>query len=78
MKKEKCDLTCPKCHELWGKLSFQYESKVSASDVKIVAGKKKKLKNGDDLKCNLCGHPYTNWDVMLAIAGGNDGQKKVL
>jgi hypothetical protein len=50
-------------------MKYEYDSRVSASDVNVVAGKKKKFKNGDELACTLCGHPYTNFDVMLAIAG---------
>ena len=68
--KSQCDLNCPKCKKLWGKLSFQYDSHVNASNVKVLAGKKKKFKKGDDLACTLCGHSYTNYDVYLAIHEG--------
>ena len=65
--KVKCDLTCPKCKKLWGELSFRFDSHVNPSDVKVVAGKKKKFKKGDTMACTCCGHPYTNCDVFIAI-----------
>ena len=69
MGKATCKLECPKCHKVWGKMKYQFDSRVSAADIIVTAGKKKKFKNGDDLACTLCQHPYTNYDVMLAIAG---------
>ena len=68
MGKETCNLECPKCHKLWAKMKYEYDSRVSASDVKILVGKKRKFHNGESLACVLCGHTYTNHDVMLAIA----------
>lgn len=61
------DLECPKCKEVWGRMRFDFEKPVLASDVTILKGKKKKLKNGEALACTMCGHEMTNWDVILSI-----------
>ena len=71
-----CKLECPKCHEHWGNMKFQYDSLVRASDVTIVAGKKKKFKKNDDLACSLCGHRYTEWDLWLSIAPSVEAASK--
>jgi len=75
VKKSECTLTCPKCHKAWGKLNYDYDSCVVADDITITAGKKKKFKDGDELECVLCSHPYTNYDIMLNISesGGKGG-----
>jgi uncharacterized protein YbaR (Trm112 family) len=65
--KKICELECPKCHKKWAKLRYDFEKEVRASDVTVIAGAKKRLKNGDALSCSLCGHEYTNWDIILAI-----------
>lgn len=65
--KAKCDLTCPKCKKLWGQLAYEFDSFVKPSDIKVVAGKRKKFKDGEDLACTCCGHPYTNYDLFLSI-----------
>jgi len=68
--KGECDLTCPKCHKLWARMKFRYDSKVKASDVSVLhRGRKKRLRDGDELKCYECGYSYTNADVYIAIAG---------
>ena len=79
MEKAICDLTCPKCHKPWGKMAFTYASFVRSSDVKVIAGKRKKFKDGEALACTLCGYQYLNWDVMLAIAevGRGDGSTQI-
>jgi len=63
-----CELECPKCNKSWGRMKFKYGGDVKAKDVTIMAGKKRKLKDGDPLACSLCGHEYTNYDILLAIA----------
>jgi uncharacterized protein (DUF983 family) len=69
-KKANCTLECPRCKKVWGKLSYEFESYVKASDVKVIAGKHKKFRAGDSLACTCCGHEYTNYDVYLAIHAG--------
>ena len=79
MGKLTCDLTCPKCHETWGRMRWEFEKPVQSSDVTVLAGKKNgnkkrtKLKNGQPLACTMCGHPMTNWDVILAIQESGKG-----
>ena len=74
-----CFLECPACKKVWGKMKFRYESRINASDVTVTAGRKKKFKNGEDLKCSCCGYAYKMSDVFLAIAASeeNNGQTKV-
>ena len=79
MGKNTCNLECPKCRKVWATMKYEFDSRVNASDVKIIAGKKKKFKNGDALTCTLCAHEYSGYDVMLAIAGKRspDGAAKI-
>ena len=79
-RRPQCKLCCPKCHVHWGNMKFQYNSRVKASDITVIAGKHKRLKDGDALKCTSCGYCYTDWDVMLAVAesGREDGAKALL
>jgi len=63
-----CELECPKCKKAWGRMKFEYGGGVKPSDVKILSGRRKKLKEGDPLECSECGFTYTTWDVVLAIA----------
>lgn len=79
MGKVTCDLECPKCHKLWGKMKYDFDTMVRASDIRVVDGKKKKFRDGDSLECTCCGYEYNNYDVMLAIAVGGEshGQKKI-
>ena len=68
MKTAECELHCPKCKKHWADMKYNYGEAVSASDITIVLGKKKKLKDGESLACSGCSHEYTSFDVMLAIA----------
>jgi hypothetical protein len=75
--KNMCELECPHCHEAWATLKFKYGSFIKAKDVTVTKGTKKVYKNGETLQCSLCGHQYTNWDVMLAISTKYEIEKTV-
>jgi len=65
-------LVCPKCGTFWATLDTKDTPSISAKHVKIVTGRRKKLKDGDSLKCSSCSYEYTTWDIILAIANSND------
>ena len=68
-KKKTCILECPSCKRKWAELSYQYNSMVKSTDVRVLDGKS--FKDGDDLICSSCQYKYTNWDIVLAIANAN-------
>lgn len=69
-KTNKVKLECPHCHKKWAELSFRYDSMVNPQDVRVLDSDKKFGKD-EELKCTLCDYAYTNWDIMLAIAGAS-------
>lgn len=62
------NLVCPKCHRFWATMDFSEYPNLKARHVKIVAGSNGKLRDGQDLRCSLCGYSYTTWDIVLAGA----------
>jgi hypothetical protein len=48
---------------------------VGPEDIRVLKGDRKLAKD-DELKCSLCDYPYTNWDIMLSIAGGKVKNEK--
>lgn len=61
-------LICPRCHRFWATMDCTRWPNVTAACIKIVAGDRKKFKDGESLDCSLCGFEYTNYDVTLAGA----------
>ena len=74
-KKNKVKLECPRCHGEWAELSYEYNSMAKPEDVRVLDGSKKFGKE-DSLVCTFCSYGYTNWDIMLAIAGANKKNDK--
>lgn len=78
-KLSKCTLECPRCHGEWAELSWAFDREVKGKDVRVLEGDKK-FKDGEILVCTICGHQYTNWDLLLAMAGSggnkNNGKDK--
>jgi MoaA/NifB/PqqE/SkfB family radical SAM enzyme len=68
--KTKCKLECPHCHAEWAEFSYGPKGEVYPKDVIILLGTKKKFKDGDELRCSICDHPHTTWDLFLAIGEG--------
>jgi hypothetical protein len=64
-------LICPKCSRFWAELDIRDYPVFEAKHVKILYGNKRKLKNGDSLRCADCSHEYTTWDITIAAAEPN-------
>lgn len=74
MKKEKISkkLVCPKCGTFWATLDISGYPNLNGNDVIIIAGKKRKMRDGESLACSSCSYEYTTWDVVLSAANSND------
>jgi uncharacterized protein YbaR (Trm112 family) len=59
-------LICPKCHKFFGTMDTKDWPDIAAKHIKIVAGKRRKLKDGDPLSCSLCNYVYNTHDIILA------------
>ena len=66
-------MECPRCHKEFATLKWEEGKPVSANGIKVIEGNKK-FKPNETLACTSCGYEYTNWDVMLALAKGCEGQ----
>lgn len=62
------NLVCPKCSRFFATMETKRWPDISCSDIKIVAGTRKKLKDGDSLACSLCRYEFNTHDVILAAA----------
>lgn len=62
-------LECPKCHEVWAEIAWDFDRAIEPGDIKVY-GSKKGFKKDETLACTKCSYPYTNWDIMLAMAAG--------
>lgn len=70
------NLVCPKCHRFWAQLDFGDYPDFRAKHVKIVWGKRKKMRDGDSLRCTDCGYEYLTADVVLAGTFPEQGDMK--
>lgn len=68
-------LVCPRCTRYFADLETKAWPDLKADDVKIVAGAKKKLKDGDSISCSFCDHELTTHDVILAAASPPSQEK---
>lgn len=77
-------LICPKCHKYFGDLDIRKWPSISARDIKILVGDRRRFKDGDSLKCTLCNYEYTTYDIVIAGASPDTkedlapGQESVL
>lgn len=69
-------LICPKCHVYFGDLDYTDYPNIGAKHVKIVHGRRSKMRDGASLACSGCGYEYTTWDIVLAGAAPEQGAMK--
>lgn len=70
-----CKFVCPKCDTHWANVKIEFDKPLDHNKINIIAGKKKKFKRGDTLKCSACSYEYTNWDVNIAIVEAMRNEK---
>jgi len=61
-------LICPKCHTYWADFDYTDYPNLSSKHLKVLAGNRRKLKDGQSLECSCCSYPYTTWDIVIAGA----------
>jgi hypothetical protein len=61
-------IVCPKCLRYFANMDCRQWPNLSAKHISILAGNKKKLRDGDSLKCSLCSHEYTTQEITMAAA----------
>ena len=70
-------MICPRCHKYFGSLDTTDWPDISPKHIKIVAGKKRKLKDGSSLACSLCNYEYTTHDIILVgVSPSHQGDLK--
>ena len=76
MAKDWKKLVCPKCHIFFGEMDFSDYPDISAKHIRILHGRRKKLRDGASLACSECGYEFTTWDIVLVGAAPERGDMK--